>query len=270
MPAIYAHYAFGEDVIKSLPPSLREELTKFKDCYRLGFQGPDILFYHKPFSPDPIRTKGMDMHLLSAKRFFIDCAKKILAATEEKRNALKSYVAGFICHFSLDNACHGRIYQLEDTGISHGRIESEFDKYLRRQKGVKLHGNNAAKPLKNKRAVVRAAAEILEVPQSAIKRAIRTIRFINGMFVCRCKSFHKFAHRVLTKFRAEKKFGGMFLHFDDDPACDKLNPALEEDWKNAIPETAKRIEYYFENLEQIADGDIDNAFDKDYTGEKLP
>ena len=95
------------------------------------------------------------------------------------------------------------------------------------------------------------------------------MHLINGLFVSRSKRFHKFAHRVLVKINAEKKFGGMFSYFDDDPDCDKLNPVLEENLKNAVPETVKRIEYYFENLEKIANGDINNEFDKDYKGEKI-
>ena len=271
MPAFYAHHTFGEQVISYLPPSFQENFLSKTDCCVLGFQGPDILFYHKPFSSNEIKTKGMDLHLTSAKNFFIDCAKKILSASGETQRALASYVAGFICHFSLDNACHGYIYKLEDTGVSHGRIESEFDKYLKAKDGKKVRGYNAASVVKNKNGTVsKAVAEILEVPEPAVKKAMRTIKTVNGLFSSRSKAFHRLAHRVLKRGNAEKKFGGMFLHFEDDPDCVKLNPTLEKQLKNAIEPTARRIEYFFENLQTIATtGEIDPVFDKDYKGEKI-
>jgi hypothetical protein len=241
----------------------------FEKCYTLGFQGPDILFYYKPFSSSEIKTKGMDLHLVSAKNFFIDCAKKILAASGEEKTALKGYVAGFICHFSLDNACHGHIYKLEDTGVSHGRIESEFDKYLKIKKGLKVHGYNATRVIKKQQGVAKASATVLDVPETAIKKGIKTIKRVNGMFSSKSKLFHKIAHKFLKQVNAEQKFGGMFLHFEDEPDCAKLNPILEEKLIEAVPQTAKRLEYYFGNLEKIAGGEIDCFFDKDYTGEKI-
>ena len=271
MPAFYAHHTFGEQVVAHLPPSFQENLISKTDCFVLGFQGPDILFYHKPFSSNEIKTKGMDLHLTSAKDFFVDCAKKIQAANGEKKKALASYVAGFICHFSLDNACHGHIYKLEDTGVSHGRIESEFDKYLKEKDGKKVRGYNAASVIKNKGGIVSSAiSEILEVPESAVKKAMRTMKTVNGLFSSRSKAFHRLAHKVLKKKNAEEKFGGMFLHFEDEPDCVKLNPTLEQQLKNAVQPTASRIEYFFENLQTIATtGEIDPVFDKDYTGEKI-
>lgn len=271
MPAFYAHTTFGEQVVAYLPPSLREQLLSNKDCFTLGFQGPDILFYHKPLSSNPIKSKGMDLHLTSAKEFFINCAKKIQSANGEEKQALASYVAGFICHFSLDNACHGHIYQLEATGISHGRIESEFDKYLKRKNGKKVWGDNAASVLKNKNGVVSATvANILAVPEPSVKKSMKTMKQINGLFSSKSKLFHRFAHRVLKKMKAEEKFGGMFLHFEDDAECSKLNLVLEKQLENAIETTARRIVYFFDNLDTIATtGKIDPVFDKDYTGEKI-
>lgn len=271
MPAFYAHHVFGEQVIAHLPTALQEKLKPYENCYVLGFQGPDILFYHKPFSSNEIKKKGMDMHLSSAKNFFIQSAKKICAAKEEEKDALAAYIAGFICHFSLDNACHGHIYKLEDTGVSHGRIESEFDKYLKVKNGKKIRGFNAASVIKNKKGVTSAAVScILEVPEKSVKKAMKTIRIVNGLFSSRSKCFHKLAHKVLRKMNAEEKFGGMFLHFEDEPECVKLNPTLEQQLENAVETTAKRIENYFLLLENIAStGEIDSVFDKDYTGEKV-
>ncbi len=270
MPAFYAHDAFGILVYQALPAPLKEAFGDFENTLSLGFQGPDILFYYKPFSSSETKKKGMDMHLRTAKDFFAECAKKIVAqpTQEVRRTALAAYVAGFICHFSLDNACHGHIYQLEDTGVSHGRIESEFDKHMKRRQGKKIH-KNAANYVNDKEGTSLAVATALDVQRKEAKKAMKTIKRVNGLFSSRSKLFHKFAYFFLRKVKAEK-FGEMFLHFADDPACNVLNPTLEERLHAAVRPTADRIVRYFENLEQIAQtGEIDQEFDRDYTGDKI-
>ena len=49
MPAIYAHLRFGDEVAKTLPPIYTALIEKYPEAFALGTQGPDILFYHKPF-----------------------------------------------------------------------------------------------------------------------------------------------------------------------------------------------------------------------------
>ena len=145
MPAIYAHDRFGEAVISHLPLSLRETLQKYPIALHLGFQGPDILFYHKPLKKNPIKTKGMDIHHIPANVFFIEQAKRLISENERlDPSPYLSYIAGFLCHFLLDVALHPYIYEIEDTGISHGKIESEFDKYLLKKDGKPVRGLNTA------------------------------------------------------------------------------------------------------------------------------
>ncbi len=267
MPALYAHKYFGEVVFNSLPTPLKNDLTLHKEAFILGTQGPDILFNHKPFSKNAIKDKGMDMHLRSAKDFFEQSAQKVAKAG--KQSALAAYVAGFICHFMLDNACHPHIYLLESKGVSHGRIESEFDKHLKRRNGEKVH-RNSGKAMQKKNGTSQAAAQILEVDEKAVKRSIKTMRTVNGLFSFPSKLFHKFAHFVLRKINAENKFGGMFLYFDDLPECDELNPTLTKNLQTAIAPTAELIAKYFEQIGKNAfTGEIYNVFDKDYKGESL-
>ena len=267
MPAFYAHKFFGERVLDTLPSPLKENLNTHKEAFVLGTQGPDILFYHKPFSKNDIKTKGMDMHLASAMSFFKDCAEKIAKTPEGERSAKAAYVAGFICHFMLDNACHPHVYALEDTGVQHGLIESEFDKYLKRQNGEKTH-KNAAKGLTKKHGVAPATAEILEVDEKAIKRAIKTMRTVNGLFSSPSRAFHKLAKFVLGKLGAAS-FESMFLHFSDDPACAKLSPVLAEKLENAVQPTAELIEKYFQSVKNVEEDETFTVFDNDYKGESL-
>ena len=50
MPSTYAHYRFGQDVLKALPAKYRDTLLQEEDLFNIGLHGPDLLFYYKPFS----------------------------------------------------------------------------------------------------------------------------------------------------------------------------------------------------------------------------
>ncbi len=273
MPAFYAHKFFGETVLAALPSPLYDAIISHHNAFILGTESPDLLFYYKPLSKNDVKTKGMDLHLRKAKTFFEACAKKIdktaqNTQTPPAKTAVGAYVAGCICHYMLDTACHPNVYKLEDTGVSHGLIESEFDKYLKRQMGEKVH-KNAAKHLKTRKDDVCAIAYVLEVEKKQIKRAISTMKKINGMFSCPYKLFHALAKVVLDKLNATK-FENMFLHFANDPACDELNPILHENLKNAVAPAAETVCAYFNSIENNAvNSEVYIQFDKNYEGERL-
>ena len=59
MPALYAHNRFGNDVLATLPPSLKDFFVKYTEAFHLGLQGPDILFYYKPLTKNTIKRYGV-------------------------------------------------------------------------------------------------------------------------------------------------------------------------------------------------------------------
>ena len=270
MPAVYAHQRFGDLVFDRLPEHLQAAFTPYKESFYLGLEGPDILFYHKPFKSNATREKALTIHLLSAKDFFAQSAKRILANKELSyplSSPLAAYVAGFICHFCLDNACHPSVYELEFTGVSHGLIESEFDKFLLIKDRGKAFGFNPALRILNKKGVALASATALSVRESEIKRAIATIRFINGAFTCRVRLLHKLIHLFLRKIGKDDSYGGMFIHHDDHPQAQETAKKMLVELENAVTPTASLIANYFDNLETIVQtGVVNDEFDKNYTG----
>lgn len=272
MPAVFAHKRFGEQVFESLPTRLKEAFLPYKDCFMLGLEGPDVLFYHKPFKANETRKRARQLHYAPAKDFFVSAAKKIHAQETEnsESTAIAAYTAGFICHFTLDNACHPRVYDLEDTGVSHGRIESEFDKYLLRKEYNRVFGKNYSKHLKSNKQVVNACATIIDAKESEIRRAVKTLKFINGVFACRYGFVHKLVHALLKKLNVHKTYGGMLLHREDEKGCVTINADLYKDFEEAIPLAVQTIDGFFNNLETTAQtGAIDNVFDKDYRGGRI-
>ena len=278
MPAFYAHKRFGEEVISAMPPAFSEILQKYPTAFYLGTQGPDILFYHQPIRKNPIKQKGVDTHHTSADGFFIKQAKRLLDGdyVENKdgaclpNSAYSAYIMGFICHFTLDVHVHPHVYEKQATGVSHGKIESEFDKYLLRKDGKPIRGYNTAGMINAENGTAEACAKTMDVTLDQAKLAIKTIRFINSLFSNKCEVFHHFAHFVLKIAGMDNKFGDMFLHKKDDPACADWNDILYQDYLSALPKAKALIEEYFSTLSNVGvNGEINEFFRNNYTGGTL-
>ena len=45
MPAMYAHDTFGRKVAAKLPLSVKRPILQYPQMFRVGLQGPDVLFF---------------------------------------------------------------------------------------------------------------------------------------------------------------------------------------------------------------------------------
>lgn len=138
MPSHYTHLCFGRHVIEAMPEHLRDAVWKHKHCYLAGLQGPDPLFYYRPLvKHNPVRQRGSEIHQESGRAFFSP-AMQVLR--QEKTPQRASYVAGCICHYMLDTACHPYIEgELARHGIGHLQVETELDSTLLLERGVDLY-----------------------------------------------------------------------------------------------------------------------------------
>ncbi len=91
--------------------------------FYLGVQGPDVLFYHKPLSKNPVSAFGHELHRHSAAEFFAT----LWPTRENWTPATCAYLMGFCCHYTLDRACHPEVNRHSHTSIEHQRLESAFD-----------------------------------------------------------------------------------------------------------------------------------------------
>ena len=266
MPAFYAHLRFGEEVTQLLPAPFQNLISTYPEAFALGTQGPDILFYHQPMKQNDIRRRGTYLHSLSGETFFAEQAKKMTIAKDleellTKNGAFAAYICGFLCHFTLDTLCHPFINEHSNEEVSHGKIESEFDKYVRKQSNKPVRGYNAAGFLTKDNGTSEACALTVEVPKEEIDLSIKTMRKINGWFSKKSEAFHFVMHTLLKIVGAEKKFGDMFLHKQDDPLCEPLNEVLYEKFIKGKEKASAFIQEYFHNLASIqATGVIENDF----------
>ena len=134
MPAAYAHYRFGTDVLALLPHSLRETIVPYEGLYCIGLHGPDLLFYCHALHDNPVIRLGHAMHNQPGRVFF----QNALPALSPLQDAAPSlaYLCGFLCHFALDSVCHPYIEQaVRETGLSHSELEAELDRFCMKKDG---------------------------------------------------------------------------------------------------------------------------------------
>ena len=67
MPANYAHYRFGAQLLPKLPPEVRRPVGRFRQLYDMGLHGPDILFFQSLLPGGKPRDK---FHAQTGKAFF--------------------------------------------------------------------------------------------------------------------------------------------------------------------------------------------------------
>ena len=253
MPALYAHIRFGEEVYKILPSVYQNCIDRYPEAFLLGTQGPDILFYHTPTKPNEIRKRASYLHTVSGEEFFLGQGEKLLQSANggdilTENGAYAAYICGFLCHFTLDASCHFYIDGHINEAVSHGKIESEFDKYLLRKDEKPIRGYNSATPIRDTKDTREAVTKALDVPEDTVSLCIKTIKKYTGWFSNKCELFHTLAHIVLKMAGHERKFGDMFLHKKDDPLCVEHNAVLWEKWQNAIPTAKEVVETYFGRL----------------------
>lgn len=126
MPAAGAHYQFGQLVQASCSPAVAQAISIHQAMFDLGTQGPDILFFYRPYSKNPISRLGGTIHSHSGHHLLLP----LLPERENWSAPLTAYLLGLCCHYSLDSACHPRINQLAPTTKEHQRIEAALDRLV--------------------------------------------------------------------------------------------------------------------------------------------
>lgn len=125
MPANYAHYRFGKELISAMPADAKACIQRFRRMYDMGLQGPDFFFYFFPWMNTNVGSLGSKFHNQSGQAFF-DHAGEV--ATSE---AATAYLYGLLAHYCLDSLAHPYVESLVAIEeAEHVELESEFDRYL--------------------------------------------------------------------------------------------------------------------------------------------
>lgn len=234
MPATYAHYRFGKDVLRALPGKYREILLKEEDLFNIGLHGPDLLFYYKPFSHHPLHAEGGRMHRLTGKEYFAQAGKIFLE--RGPRKADYAYLCGFLCHFALDRACHGYINNLAAQGqVSHEEIESEFDRILLEEDGLDAIRTNLAAHIH----ATRRAAKVISpyfpgASEKEIHAGVKSLHDFNLLLTLPGRIGYRQVDWVLKHLSSYNFIHGHMINLDPNPLCDQSNPDLRRRYEDAI------------------------------------
>lgn len=130
MPSIAAHYYFGQEIVKRIGrdnSEITEIIHQNKAVFNLGLQGPDLLFYYRPYTKNKVTGLGTEIHSHPARDFINYALRNI---REVKSNAALGYLMGLTCHFILDSSLHGEINEYAPEIRQHLLLEAEMDRQI--------------------------------------------------------------------------------------------------------------------------------------------
>ena len=136
MPSEFAHKKFGALVYKKLPDDIKRIIAENKNEYLIALHGPDPYYFCLPSDHDRMVPVAQRHH----QRAFAHMQKRAFSVIKNISDGPElSYYYGMICHFVLDTFCHPLVDKaIAETGLTHGKIEMEFERYL-----LDLNGKNA-------------------------------------------------------------------------------------------------------------------------------
>ena len=231
MPSTYAHYAFGRQVLASLPENTAKRIEKDRSLYDIGLHGPDLLFYYKPLGKNKINAIGFGMHARPASKFFLPAAEML------KKDARgTAYVLGFICHFALDFVCHSYIEnKIRLSGVTHTEIESEFDRSLLLAEGKDPLSARLTGHICPSRENAERIAPFFGIPVKAVKKALRSMIFYNGLLRAPHQPKRFFVNTALRLSGNYKEMHGMMIAKNPIAACEDSDLRLKKLFGKAVP-----------------------------------
>lgn len=157
LPALYAHYRFGHQILPTLPHDVQKVIQKHRSFFDMGLQGPDFLFYCHPLSKASTAKYGSALHMQPGWKLF---DYSVQAYRKNPSEEALAYLFGFVGHYALDAYCHPYVDQCAREGLcSHSALEAEFDRACLLADGVrKPHAYDLSRYLTLKAADCRVFA----------------------------------------------------------------------------------------------------------------
>ena len=275
MPSTYAHFVFGKKVFKTLPEQSRELIRRHKALYLIGLHGPDILFYYKALSSNPVNDLGYRMHGEPAADFF-GRALSLVRQGERKflRESQLSYLLGFVCHFVLDSRCHGYIEnKIRLSGISHSEIESEFDRMLMVRQGLDplRHGMTAhIRPSAGNARVI--APFFRNVTAGQTEQALRSMIRYHQLLLAPGRIKRGMICAVLKLSGNYESMHGLLINRNTNPDCVDSSLRLTKLMEQAVKAGRELCGNFLECAEgkNTLDPYFNRTFDAERGWEKIP
>jgi hypothetical protein len=266
MPSHYAHYYFGKEVIKRLPEDIKNIINSGADsldAFIIGLQGPDILAFYRPYSPNSVGKEGRMIHRTSGANHFYHILRYV---RENPDNDNLSYLYGCLGHYILDSACHPIVSkQMRITGLTHAKVEREFDSYLLRKSGKDPIGY----PLSAVIPVNRNLGDIIAPfyrslnPRRA-NEAILSMRKSLEIFSSPSVNKRKAAYAVLSSIPVVRSKRDMVALKKPDIRLTRACSELESALNTSVGTMLGALETINKSIEDMSP--LDAAFKPDYLG----
>ena len=114
-------------IINNLNKNIIDIIRENKSEYALGLQGPDVLFFYKPYTGTYISKTGSLIHQKAGKFFF---EKGKMSYEKYKDESLLAYLIGCVCHYCFDKNAHPFVDEKAPVSKLHHKLEAEFDMYI--------------------------------------------------------------------------------------------------------------------------------------------
>ncbi|MGL5677561.1 MAG: zinc dependent phospholipase C family protein [Cellulosilyticaceae bacterium] len=115
MPDTISHYLFGLDTTKNIPESpLYRIIKEHRNLFFIGCQGPDPMYYHRPYKKENYSYVAARMHSEQTGYFLSSslCYLKKFKDTPQFFEPCLAYICGMLCHYALDTTTHPYIFYL--------------------------------------------------------------------------------------------------------------------------------------------------------------
>lgn len=266
MPAIYAHDKFGKLIYEQLPKEDKKIIKKYPDAYRIGLQGPDFLFFFRGFYKNKINQRGVYYHHADAYHFINDalCVIKKYG----KDSSQYSYILGFICHLTLDDACHPYVSKaIKLTDCGHAEVEGDFDQLLITKDGYVPHRYRLQNLVPTDIDTAQSIQPFYcEMTVETVRKSLKWMKLTKQFFYAPCIVKRTLVDLLMRATFHYKKFNGHIILPNANKRCRKETIHLEELMYDAVLKGINLIEN-FKNA--LNDAPLSEDFHKDFYGRTM-
>lgn len=260
MPAAYAHHRFGSECIATMPPKFQKACETHRELFDFGVHGPDIFFYHRPLTKNPVNSFGYAMHHRTGRDFFEET--RAVFRSEKNSAAMMAYLLGFLAHFALDSSCHAYINRLtKQSDMSHNYIESQYEAFLMRMDGKEPISVDRSQSLHPSPRTAEVIARFFPIATEDVLKANKGQARAMRLLYSPTEKKKKAVQKLLRTIGIEGDFADLFIDNDEAQGCAESNRRIFELQQQALERYPALMTNYVRYLngreELIEDFDLD-------------
>ncbi len=272
MPSAITHFLHAQKALNYFQNG--KSVPVVSDAFFWGAQGPDFLFYYNLYpwrKGEGLRPYGDRLHNELPSRLLGSMRAYYRTCKQEENPILRSYLYGFLCHYSLDRTAHPYVHaQIQNLSkdyadrsetFLHCMIESELDVIILRAERNMFPTDFDLKSTVpwNEEALSVVASLYVSVLNSLygetasvgqVMRAMKDCREIQGLLNDRT-TFKKSLLESWEKRRQRYRFSCFFRGISEEDGYDYVN-VLSSGWRWPPDSPRIRTDSFFDLYETSA------------------